>query len=490
MNPTNIADNKLKVKKIRLLPLILIITGVFIVAGAGLIIYNILNDVLVTSEEYAELLIDTVEDMDLPYEIKIKLTQTDSPAEILTEINKSLDIGRKISKSQFISREQAAFMTDAFLKYIGIDYRQSPDTLTFVPDFISRTVYENEILVNVNDNIDLMKLNSYYTLKSINTNDLSERAKKEIEDTYPVTKKTSIYVFDPVAVQKERQDVLELLIKYSTLTDVNIAQMYITYGMIQRYMPVISFEQVYLEELPEMSGAGEATKSIIEGAYFKTTLADENITQTERDYIINRYKEKYAVILFYRQLAEEVTEEQKEEIRDVLSQHSEIQKDPDDQYESFDSEYGIPTMISWQKYDEMIQMCSDDDIVFINTYYLPRVISPYNELYEFNIPDDDQIEVYKMKSELNLNIEEQIRIDTYGFAALNKHTAALVEIYPQCDYEDIGKISAWAKESVEMTYKTGIMSDLNNGNFSPSENITLTQAEKIMNNIMCGVIVY
>lgn len=459
-----------------------------IVVGYVFIVHNILSDVLVTGEEYAELLMTTVENMDLPYEIKINLLETGNPEKLLSEINKSLDIGRKIPKNNFISREQAAVMTDIFLKYTGIEYKSDADTLTFVPDFISRTVYEEEILVNITDSTDMMKLSSYYTLKSILISDMTERAKKEIAVTYPMTTKTSVYVFDPTAGPKERLYVLELLRNYSTLTDISVAQMYINYGMVQRYIPVISFESVYLDELPDMSGADEDTRSAIEKIYIKTTLADESITEEEHEYIIKKYIEKYVELLFYRQLMDDLGSSTKREIKDIFNRYPEIERDTDDKYEEFDEESGIPVRLEWEKYEKIIETYSLDDALILNQYYQAVRIGPYSEIYDPDIPEDKEIIVYKMRDDLS--DMENLRLDTYGFAALGRDSAALVEIFDICVYEDMKEISSWAKNSVEMAYKTNILSSAEDEKFMPDEKITWKQAQKIMTSIMSGVIVY
>jgi len=72
-----------------------------------------------------------------------------------------------------------------------------------VPRCIERTSFEENILQHISNGRDYDKMKAYYTLKDANASDLTERAKKELQVTYPITKFYAIYVFDPNASERE-----------------------------------------------------------------------------------------------------------------------------------------------------------------------------------------------------------------------------------------------------------------------------------------------
>jgi len=87
-----------------------------------------------------------------------------------------------------------------------------------VPRCIERSSFEDNILQHITNQRDLDKMNAYYTLKDANASDLTERAKKELQVTYPITKFYAIYVFDPNASERELNQIegfIKLYTKYS-----------------------------------------------------------------------------------------------------------------------------------------------------------------------------------------------------------------------------------------------------------------------------------
>jgi hypothetical protein len=111
--------------------------------------------------EYAALLLNTVDGMDLPYEIKHNLMQIIDADELLREVNKSLGRSNKILSDKNITREQCAYMTDFFFRYISVNYEPATDTLTHLPDFISKSIFEREILNKITDKTDKATVRAY-----------------------------------------------------------------------------------------------------------------------------------------------------------------------------------------------------------------------------------------------------------------------------------------------------------------------------------------
>lgn len=87
-----------------------------------------------------------------------------------------------------------------------------------VPRRIEKGSFEDNILQHITNKRDSDKMNAYYTLKDANAPDLTERAKKELQITYPETKTYAIYVFDPNASERELNQIegfIKLYTKYT-----------------------------------------------------------------------------------------------------------------------------------------------------------------------------------------------------------------------------------------------------------------------------------
>jgi len=87
-----------------------------------------------------------------------------------------------------------------------------------VPRRIEKSSFVDNILNLITNKRDLDKMNAYYTLKDANAPDLTERAKKELQITYPETKTYAIYVFDPNASERELNQIegfIKLYTKYT-----------------------------------------------------------------------------------------------------------------------------------------------------------------------------------------------------------------------------------------------------------------------------------
>jgi hypothetical protein len=255
------------------------------------------------------------------------------------------------------------------------------------------------------------------------------------------------------------------------------------YGITRRNISVLSFEPLYLEELPDFGYVND-----IENAYRKTTLADSALTQTDYDYIIEKYRNKYEVTLYYRQLIDEITPQQKQELQAILSRYPEITKSIDDKYEKFDEDYSIPALITREKYNDMLEMLSIEDFIIVSEYYTRININPIDDIYEFDIPIDDEITIYIMRDDLN--DEEKLRLETYDFAALGKHSAAFLNINTQVKYRDMNDISSWARDSVEKMSSLNLMTGANRYSFIPFDFITQEEVDKILNNIISGMMIY
>jgi Membrane protein involved in colicin uptake len=77
------------------------------------------------------------------------------------------------------------------------------ETRKLVPKMIEKSRFEELILANITDPAKLKKINAFYTLKDPDDPTLTERAKQELQSTFPITTKMAVYVFDPYASERE-----------------------------------------------------------------------------------------------------------------------------------------------------------------------------------------------------------------------------------------------------------------------------------------------
>ena len=506
---------------------LIVIFSVLAIGGVSLTVFNMIknspqnganNKIIhgeITAVEYTELLINTFDSMSLPYEIKIKLPQTYNIDDFFIEINKPLDDKDKIIKDEYLNREQAAYMTDRFFKYIGVTYEQAGHELTIIPDFIPENIFEAEILNYMYIKNDRDRLRAYYVLADIANNiDYIKLQQEKIEiNSHSFLDNNSLYLFDKTATAREKAVILDYLNTYTWLTDDEIIKIYMDYNIIKPNIPALSFEPLYLEHLPNNRNMNEEIKILQDSLYVRTTLADETLTQDEYNYIIGEYTKKYNVSLNYYKIKEDITQEEKKDIQKILSRYPETMSVPTDSLENFDNEYNIPLMIKQINFYKIFHISTDNnnytpiwieriegesgkDYMFLrNMYYEMIVIDP--DAYEFIIPDDDQIVVYKLRSDLTS--DEILKIETSGITALGKHSAYFLLISGQNDNTDMEKVSSWARNSVESMSKTNIISGIRTFpnlitgtaryKFCPAEPITLEQAEKILNNIMYAIVI-
>lgn len=77
------------------------------------------------------------------------------------------------------------------------------ETRKLVPRMIEKNRFETLILANITDESRYKKISAFYTLKDPEDPSLTERAKQEMQTTFPITKKMAVYVFDPYASERE-----------------------------------------------------------------------------------------------------------------------------------------------------------------------------------------------------------------------------------------------------------------------------------------------
>ena len=81
-----------------------------------------------------------------------------------------------------------------------------------VPQRIEKSRFEEKILANITEKSKQDKLKAFYVEKNPNEEGMTEKMKKEMYATFPITEKYAIYVFDPKASDREKTQ-MEAIIK-------------------------------------------------------------------------------------------------------------------------------------------------------------------------------------------------------------------------------------------------------------------------------------
>ncbi|MCL1793110.1 MAG: DUF5696 domain-containing protein [Oscillospiraceae bacterium] len=157
-----------------------------------------------------------------PYDIGGESSSEDVKFRIMSQIS----IKYKVSgdKTQwFYSFKDAAMNRQIKMKKIKggirVEYTLGKEEKRkLVPRRIERSSFDDNILQFITNKRDLDKMNAYYTLKDANAPDLTERAKKELQITYPETKTYAIYVFDPNASERELNQIEGFIKQYTKYT--------------------------------------------------------------------------------------------------------------------------------------------------------------------------------------------------------------------------------------------------------------------------------
>ncbi|MHC1695535.1 MAG: DUF5696 domain-containing protein [Eubacteriales bacterium] len=150
-----------------------------------------------------------------PYDVANSPSSVDTKVKLLSQIQIQYNDGDK--PYYFYSYKESALRNQIVYKRIKgglrVEYTIGrEEKRKLVPRMIEKSSFENNILAYVEKQSDRDKMLAYYLLKDSNDPKLTERAKKELMVTYPITETYAIYVFDPTASEREL-NVIEAIIK-------------------------------------------------------------------------------------------------------------------------------------------------------------------------------------------------------------------------------------------------------------------------------------
>lgn len=510
----------------------------------------------ITAVDYANLIYSAFENMNMPYEQKNKVLSMRNGDGILDIANAMLDDANKIAHDKILIREQAAYITDTVIAYLELysDYDAvalngiGEGNLTIIPEFMTAEMFEEEILAKFSEKSDdrtVHKINAYYTKKDLNDPDLTETAREELLTTYSIFTKvlenTAVYIFDPMASERERLEILSYLNEYTTLTDTQVlnslVKLCMDYSIIstnfidyQSPLVPLYVMRIGIYLYPDMSEEDQEIYQLILDSYVETTLADESLTQEEYDYALNEYLQQYVFGNYnYYKLKDDVTAEQKREIAEIFENLKEIAallreyrgneygdyndpfnlkiNTPDlpeeywDIYELFDDEYDIPIIAESMRFNNIFnnihkfpseEYFNEQDFQQ-NEQYREKVFS-YYELVDYSSNHTDvnpeDIIIYKLRNDISK--EDITRIELYWqFESRNSVTnLGIFKINDEIKYKDANSISAWAQDSVEKMHKAYIMTGEEGSKFNPAGKLTWGETAKIIANILCSIMFY
>ena len=158
-----------------------------------------------------------------PYDVGLEgsAPSPDTKMKLLSQILVKYSEGDK--STTFDSFKQAAMNRQIKMKKIkgGIRVEYTigkEEKRKLVPKVIEKESFNEKILSLITNQRDLEKMNAYYTLKDANDPTLTDRAKKELQVTYPITKFYAIYVFDPHASERELNQIEGFIKQYTKYT--------------------------------------------------------------------------------------------------------------------------------------------------------------------------------------------------------------------------------------------------------------------------------
>jgi hypothetical protein len=105
----------------------------------------------------------------------------------------------------------------------------------FLPMIVEKTFFEERVLAAIPKETVLKirdKMQAYYTLKDPSDPNITERARAELLEELPFTKEFPVYVFDPNASQREKDQILELFRYHTDITGNDLMHMFSQYGVL------------------------------------------------------------------------------------------------------------------------------------------------------------------------------------------------------------------------------------------------------------------
>lgn len=454
-----------------------------------------------TALEYAEVLISSFKNINLPANSRAKLAKL-TPDEIMVAYSK---INTPLTSTEVLTREQLAYITDYFFTILDIETeqmeRETPvdeegnalnvihNNLTFMPSIIVKDVFEN-MIENIEAGRSKDKLHAYFSYKDASAPDLTEWALEELRTLYPLAETVPIYVFDPNTSAREITEILGYL-NQAGLANADIIKMNFEYNIANN----VTISRIYLQD----GYAGEIDNSLsdnIKSLYKKTTL-DKISDKAMQEYYAAQYGYTHGFddTLYYK-LDANITDEQKQEIKTLLNKYTKYEDVPELIGEN---EFIIDMRGGFIEYfmnigDEAIlsheQMVNDREKV--TQYYFT---SERELILPENFPNFKDIAIYLLRDDLTK--EEKVEIgfekiaDSGGSSISQPQFASLFAINGSSKYSDANKITNDSfKQSVEKLYSIGILTGVPGDKFDPQGLVTWGQSAKIISTIICVLVVY
>ncbi len=141
-----------------------------------------------------------------PYDVSQTSSSASVKAQLLSQIKiKYQDNDSELELYSFTEACQRGQITVKKIKNgVRVEYIMGrSETRKLVPKQIKRERFEELIMANIPEGTPKSKMEAFYQLKDPFDPSLTERAKRELEATFPITKEMAIYIFDPFASDRE-----------------------------------------------------------------------------------------------------------------------------------------------------------------------------------------------------------------------------------------------------------------------------------------------
>ena len=145
-----------------------------------------------------------------PYDVSQTSASESIKQQLLSQIEiKYTDNDSQLELHSFVEACQRGQIVVKKIKNgVRVEYTMGrEETRKLVPKQIEKTRFETLILANIPEGQALNKMNAFYQLKDPFDPKLTERAKRELQATFPITNEMAIYIFDPYASDRELNEI-------------------------------------------------------------------------------------------------------------------------------------------------------------------------------------------------------------------------------------------------------------------------------------------
>ena len=424
-------------------------------------------------------------------------TPNEEPADVykanyIASINKRSGDAAEIKMGEKITREQAAFIMACVFEDLDLTIYDPADPMVASPRFIEGTIYENEVLAKITDPRDINKFNAYYLKKQFIT---SHNADSE--------QKSSYYVFDPYATEREVMWFNETYEKYGIdIASINyaaLAEIKNQYGILALKASPLS--DIYynsdgaspaeiFNSLSMMRAANfnKGDIEFINGLYEQVNASDDDINMAHLDYLINSHFDANSQQVYV--LKSDLTVEQRQRAEELLAKYATYVYE-DDGFELRDPDYNIPARMTQDRFAPLVYrnfMDGRDEVEFVDCYHI-NMMSADDPTKPLEDPDLTKLNGYRLRSDItqaDIVRASVISMHLNGTpSSLTPYAVVTPKTFPA--FKDAASISPYAADAYKLLYNLNIIGGNTNNTLTPKSNLTYAQAAKMVFELCVGI---